>query len=108
DLGLLYLVLMSLGLGLMFHLEPAAPGVTPTPQISWIGATMLMFAAILPSSPRRTLFAGLVAASMNPLSMLILQSRDGWHRRRLADAVFQHYPDYILVAVAMLISHVVN
>ena len=38
---------------------------------SLIGAVVLMFAAIVPSTRLKTLVAGLIAVSMNPMAMLI-------------------------------------
>ena len=52
DLGQVYLVLTSLALGLMFHWEPQPDYMQQiAPEISWIGAVVLMFAAIVPSTP---------------------------------------------------------
>ena len=67
-----------------------------------------MFAAIVPSTPVKTLIAGLIAVSMNPLAMLIARARGTWHFGSPADAVLMHYPDYLLVGVAVVISHVVT
>ena len=47
-------------------------------MISWIGAVVLMSAAIVPSSPIKTLIAGLLAVSMNPFAMLIAKARGTW------------------------------
>jgi len=47
-------------------------------MISRIGAVVLMSAAIVPNSPMKTLVAGLIAVSMNPLAMLIAKARGTW------------------------------
>ena len=60
------------------HWEPLPAGFPPVPMITWIGAIMLMFAAIVPSTPGKTLVAGLIAASMNPVGMLIARARGTW------------------------------
>jgi len=70
DLGLAYMVLTALALGLTLHSGPIHPTRTVSPQLSWIGAVILMFSAIVPSTRTKTLLAGLVAASMNPVGML--------------------------------------
>jgi serine/threonine-protein kinase len=104
DLGLGYLVLTALALGLIWNWEPMPAGTMPSPQVSWAGAIVLMFAAIVPSSPGRMLVAGLMAASMMPLSMLIAQDPASW---KLSTALM-HYPDFVLVGAAVVISHVVT
>ena len=108
DLGLVYMVLTALALGLTFHSGPILPTLTVAPQISWIGAVILMFSAIVPSTRTKTLIAGLVAASMNPVGMLWARSQGLWDFGPASNAWLMHYPDYLLVGVAVVISHVVT
>ncbi|HTC25095.1 MAG TPA: serine/threonine-protein kinase [Gemmatimonadales bacterium] len=106
DLGLTYMVLVSAAVALLPHLGDLPAGWESTPAISWVGAIVLMFAGIIPSTPRKTLVAGLIAASMNPIAMLITRGRT-WHGPKL-DALLMHYPDYLLVGVSVVISLVVT
>jgi eukaryotic-like serine/threonine-protein kinase len=76
-------------------------------MITWVGAAVIMFAAIVPSTPGKTLIAGLIAASMNPLSMLIARARGNWDFASWTDVLAMHFPDYMLVGVAVVIAHVV-
>jgi heme A synthase len=72
DLALVYLVANAFALGLMIHWGP--PSITPTdvvPTITWVGPVVLIFAAIVPTSPRKLLAAGFVAVSMDPIGMVI-------------------------------------
>ncbi len=108
DLGLAYMVLTALALGLTFHSGPIVPTLSVAPQISWIGAVVLMFAAIVPSTRTKTLLAGLVAASMNPVGMLWARAHGFWDFGPVSSALLMHYPDYLLVGVAVVISHVVT
>ncbi|MEO8199421.1 MAG: serine/threonine-protein kinase [Gemmatimonadota bacterium] len=108
DLGLGYLVLTTLALGLLIHLDPPPKGWPVFPIITWVGVVLIMFAAIVPSTPRKTLVVGLIAASMNPLSMLLARARGTWHFASASDVLLMHYPDYMLVGVAVVISHVVS
>jgi tRNA A-37 threonylcarbamoyl transferase component Bud32 len=108
DLGLGYLVVTALALGSMFHWAPMPGHQTATPTISWIGAVVLMFAAIVPSTPGKTLVAGLFAASMNPIGMLIARARGTWDFGPTSNVLLMHYPDYLLVGVAVVISHVMT
>src|SRR4051812_9421217 len=108
DIGLGYLVLGSLALAMLWHVGELPPGYLLTTQISWVGALLLMFAAIVPTPPLKMLWVGLLAASMNPLAMLIARARGMWDFGSPVGALVMHYPDYILVGVAVLISRVVT
>ena len=107
NLGLGYLVFTALDLGLMVHWFPPPYG-TFDPMLSWTGVVVLMFAAIVPTPPKKMLVAGLVAALMNPLGMWV------GHIRGIADvgswtnALLMHYPDFLLVGVAVVIARVVT
>jgi eukaryotic-like serine/threonine-protein kinase len=109
DLALVYMVVCAVGIALMFHLGP--PGVTPVntqPMISWIGPVILMFAALVPGSPWKMLAAGLLAVSMDPIGMVIAQSAGLYQYGELRHALIMHYPSYLLLGVAVVISHVVT
>jgi eukaryotic-like serine/threonine-protein kinase len=109
NLGLAYMILTSLALGLMFHLGPVAgANQSVQPEITWIGVVVLMFAAIVPSAPKKTLIAGLVAASMNPIGMLIARSAGQWDFGPASNVLLMHYPDYLIVGVAVVVSRVVT
>jgi serine/threonine-protein kinase len=108
DLGLAYMVLTALALGLTFHSGPILPTLSVAPQISWIGAVILMFSAIVPSTMTKTLLAGLFAASMNPVGMLWARAQGYWDFGPARNALLMHYPDYLLVGVAVVVSRVVT
>ena len=109
DLGLWYLGYTALALGLTFHVEGPPANHAIQPEISWIGAVVLIYAAIIPTEPKKMLIAGLIAVSMNPLSMLILgRVKDGWSFGSPWLALVMHQPDVLLVGAAVVISHVVT
>ena len=108
QLGLAYMVFTAFALGLTFHWAPMPLNQSISPAISWIGAVVLMFAAIVPSTPLNTLLAGVVAVSMNPIAMWIARARGIWNFQSWTDALLMHYPDYLLLGVAVVISHVVT
>ena len=108
DLGLVYMVFTAAALGLMMHWFRVPKEWPVSPMISWIGAVVLMSAAIVPNSPMKTLVAGLIAVSMNPLAMLIAKARGTWDFGSLSNVIVMHYPDYLLVGVAVVISRVVT
>ncbi len=108
DLGQVYLVLISLALGVVMHWDPVPRTMPVITMISWVGVAVLMFAAIVPTTPLKTLVGGLIAVSMNPLSMLIARARGTWDFGPTSYALIMHYPDYLLVGVAVVISRVVT
>ena len=109
DLALVYMVVCAAGIALLFHLgPPGASAVDTQPMISWIGPVILMFAALAPGSPWKMLLAGLLAASMDPLGMVIAQAVGGYHFGPIRNALIMHYPSYLLLGVAVVISHVVT
>ena len=108
DLGLVYQVYTALAIGLLSHSYPVSPGVLDTPQISWIGAVVLMSAAIVPNDARKILVAGLISASMNPVGMLIFGPHTGHVGAEINEALFMHYQDYLLVGAAVVISNVMT
>jgi len=103
DMGLVYLVLSALPIGLVIHWEPLPAG---PPLLSWIGAIVLMFAAIVPNSPNKVLAAGLISASMHPLGLLVAAWRGVIPEFDLLAALTRHYPDYLMAVVAAIISRV--
>jgi serine/threonine-protein kinase len=109
DLGLAYLVLTAIDLGVMIHWGPAsAMPVTIRPMITWIGPVILMTAAIVPADPRKMLAAGFLAASMDPIGMLIARAAGVYRFDSALDTLAMHYPNYLMLGVAVVISGVVT
>src|SRR4051794_29171696 len=109
DLALAYMVACAACIGLMIHLGP--PPGTPMdarPMISWTAPVILIFAALMPASPWKMAVAGFVAASMDPLGMILAQSEGIYHFGPLYRAFLMHYPNYLLLGVAVVISQVVT
>jgi serine/threonine-protein kinase len=107
DLGRWYMIFTAFSLGIMWHWEPV-PATWPVfPMFSWLGAIVLIFAAIVPSTPGKTLVAGLISVSMNPIGMLIARARGIWSFPHTSDVLLMHYPDFILVGVSVVIARVV-
>lgn len=108
DLGLVYMVFTAFGIGMSWHWQ-AFPNNWPVlPTITWVGIVVLIFAAIVPSTPGKTLVAGIIAASMNPLGMLIARARGLWDFGPASNVLLMHYPDYLMVGISVVISHVVT
>jgi tRNA A-37 threonylcarbamoyl transferase component Bud32 len=108
DLGLVYMVLTSAAAGQLFHWDVMPRTTSVMPTISWLGALVLVFAAILPSTPVKILIAGLISVSMNPIGMLVAKARGTWDFGSSINVLSMHYQDYLLVGVAVVISSVVT
>ncbi len=109
NLAMVFMVVCAAGIALMFHLgPPAAAPIDSRPMISWIGPVILMFAALVPGSPWKMLVAGLIAASMDPLGMVIAKATGFYDFGPFHNALMMHYPTYLLLGVAVVISHVVT
>src|SRR5262245_12359489 len=54
------------------------------------------------------LVTGLIAACMNPLAMLVARARGVWNFDPAINVLVMHYPDFLLVGVAVVISRVVT
>jgi serine/threonine-protein kinase len=67
DVGLVYEVLVALGISLQDNLAPIT-GSRPLDEISWVCVLIVMFPLAVPARPRKTLIAGVAAASMWPLA----------------------------------------
>jgi hypothetical protein len=109
DLALVYMVAIAFALGVLIHWE--APTETPppiVPMLTWIGPVILMFAALVPAAPWKMLVAGLLAASMDPIGMLAGRALGTYEFGPLRNLLIMHYPNYLLVGVAVVISHVVS
>ncbi len=108
DLGLVYLVLTSFSLAIIAHVGSGVHTATIQPTFSWVASLVLIFAAIIPNPPGKTLVAGLIAVSMNPVAMLIARAQGAWDFEPGSHAFLMHYPDYIMVGVSVVISRVVT
>src|SRR5689334_17891274 len=110
NLALVYMVAIAAAIALILHIGPAPAGrvLDTSPMITWIGPIILMFAALVPGSPRNILIAGFLAASMDPLGMVIAQAVGYYHYGGFEHALLMHYPNYLLLGVAVVISHVVT
>jgi hypothetical protein len=109
DLALVYMIACAACIGLMIHWGP--PSYTPMdarPMITWTAPVILIFAALMPAPPWKMAMAGFIAASMDPLGMIIAQADGVYHFGPLRNAFLMHYPNYLLLGVAVVISRSVT
>jgi serine/threonine-protein kinase len=101
------MVLLCFAVAVIGHWEHVSSDSAIEPQISWIGVILLIFAAIVPTAPWKLLIASIIAVSMNPASMLVARARGIWHFEPATMVFVMHFPDYLLIGVALVISRVV-
>jgi tRNA A-37 threonylcarbamoyl transferase component Bud32 len=107
DLGLVFLVATAAVIGQILHWSTVLHA-SMTPMFSWIGILVLMFAATLPNDPVKIAVAGILAVSMNPVGMLMARARGAWPFESAWAAWVMHYPDFLVVIVALVIARVVT
>jgi serine/threonine protein kinase len=103
------MVAMCFGYGVLVHWAEA--WITPvdvTPMITWTGPIILITAGIVPVSPYRMLAAGLIAASMDSIGMVVAHETGTYQFGPLRNAFLMHYPNYLMLGAAVVISHVVT
>ena len=109
NLSLWYLIVSAFAIGVVMHSTPTVKGMLMVnPTITWSAPIMLIFAAIVPVPPWKMLVAGFVAASMDPLGMVVWKAAGRIDFGPLSNALVMHYPNYLLLGCSVVISHVVT
>jgi serine/threonine-protein kinase len=109
DLGLAFMVACACSLGVLLHWGPLfGTAATVAPTITFIGPFMLMFAAMVPVPPWKMLAAGLLAAAMDPRGMVIWKAAGVYRFGPMSDLLLMHYPNLLMLGMAVVISRVVN
>jgi hypothetical protein len=80
------------------------PTVEDMGHLSWVTIIILISSMIMPSTPRKTLIASLVAASMDPIGIWIAHLR-GFPVPSIAGTIAFYMPSYACAIVATLPSH---
>jgi eukaryotic-like serine/threonine-protein kinase len=106
DLGLAYMVAMAFIAGIIQHWDPL-PGTPMSPMLGWNGVSVLIFAAIMPSEPKKFAVAAFLAVSMTPLGMLIGRARGRWEFESAVTAWTMHYQDFVIAGIAVVVAQVV-
>ena len=104
DAGLAFLVVNAFAIGL---LDEWAAREVRVRSVSWIAVVILTCAMIAPSTPRKTLLASLVAASMDPFGALIAHLR-GVPVPPATETLIQYWPNYAAAFLAVVPSQVLQ
>jgi serine/threonine-protein kinase len=75
--------------------------------LSWITILILVYAMIAPATPRRILYASLIAATMDPLAVWIAHLR-GLPVPSPLSTVLMFFPNYVCAALAVVPSQVLH
>jgi hypothetical protein len=102
DLALVYEVFLALGIGIVNQWEPQR---LLAGRLSWICMLILIFPMIVPNTPRKTLLASMIAASMDPVGLLVAHLR-GLDTPTLNQIVWNYLPNYICALIAVIPSKI--
>jgi eukaryotic-like serine/threonine-protein kinase len=102
DLALVYEVFTAFSVGVLDYAEQG-----PTEGVSWIAVIILLFAPMVPSTPRKTLVAALLAASMGPVGALIWKGL-GVEPVSARQILLLSIPNYLCAAMAPVVSHIIT
>ena len=102
NLGLAYEVLVALSIGLLDWAYNMPIG------LSWMSIIILIFAAIIPAPPAKTLAVALLAASMDPVGALIWKAAGQQHVPGAGEVFLHAIPNYLCALIAPLISHIIT
>lgn len=98
DIGAGYLVLQCLLISLLTHWMP----IPLVPRVSWVCVAILIYPAIVPNTPRKTLVVSLLAASTEPLAMLLSQFRGIQYPGGWLYVVWTSMPNYIAAFLSVV------
>jgi hypothetical protein len=102
DLALGYEILLALGIGIVNQWEPHR---LLAGRLSWICVVVLLFPMIVPNTPRKTLIASLIAASMDPVGLVVAHLR-GLDIPSLTALVWNYLPNYVCALIAVIPSKI--
>jgi len=104
DLGLAFEVLTATLVGFMNQWTPPPP----SGDLSWICGIILLYPAIVPTTPSKTLMVALLAASMDPLWYGIAVVRDVIAAPSVGDLVYRFWPNYLCAAAAVIPTQIIH
>jgi serine/threonine-protein kinase len=102
-LGLGYEVVLALAIGVVNQWVPYALAG----RLSWICVLILIYPMIVPSSPRSTFFAALLAATMDPVGLVIAKLR-GLELPGVSLLLWTYMPNYVCAVLAVLPSYIIT
>jgi serine/threonine-protein kinase len=104
DISTGFLVFASLLVALLTQWEP--PPVTP--RVSWLCVIILIYPAIVPTAPARTLWVSLLAASMDPLAVGIARMRGVGFDAHGLYFLWNFAPTYLCAFIAVIPARIIR
>jgi eukaryotic-like serine/threonine-protein kinase len=98
DIALGYEILLALGIGIVNQWEPQR---LLAGRLSWLCVLILIFPMIVPNTPRKTLIASLVAATMDPVGIVVAHLR-GLETPSIAVILWNYLPNYVCALLAVI------
>jgi serine/threonine-protein kinase len=102
ELALWYEVLLALGIGIVNQWDPQR---LLAGRLSWLCILILTFPMIVPNTPRKTLIASVIAASMDPLGIIVAHAR-GLDIPSFAVILWNYLPNYVCALIAVIPSKI--
>ena len=103
NLGIAHEVVLAFAIGMINQWEPNVLAG----RLSWICALILLYPTIVPASPRKVLIGSLLAASMDPLGLLVAHLR-GVELPALGILAWAYLPNYICAGLAVIPAYVLG
>ena len=104
NLGIAYEVVLAFAIGVMNQWEP----IVLAGRLSWICALILLFPMIVPASPRKVLVGSLLAASMDPVGLLLAHLRGVELPAPGIILAWAYLPNYICAGLAVIPAYVLT
>jgi serine/threonine-protein kinase len=102
-IAIAYEVSMAFAIGVINQWQPQVLAG----RLSWLCVLILIFPSIVPAPPRTVLLGSLLAASMDPLGLLIAQAR-GLELPPLRLLAWAYLPNYICAGLAVLPAKIIT
>jgi serine/threonine-protein kinase len=106
-LGAVYEVCVAAALAVGNHVTASRDLMMAGPFISRVLLVIVLFPAFVPSAPRRTLVTALLAASMDPLAMVVAIAARHLDVP-LGHLLWMHLPNYLGAGIATVISGIIT
>jgi tRNA A-37 threonylcarbamoyl transferase component Bud32 len=103
DLGIAYEVVLAFSIGVINQWNPQVLAG----RLSWICVLVLLYPMIVPGPPKKILLGSLVAASMDPVGLIIARLR-GLDVPPMSALVWTYLPNYICAGLAVIPSHILS
>jgi eukaryotic-like serine/threonine-protein kinase len=107
DVGIVVMLANAAAIAALNTWAIPPPTSVPPAYLSWVTVLILVYSMVASHTPRRMLFAALVAASFDPIAFWLANLR-GVPTPSLSEVLVMVWPNYTCAAIAMLPSRVLH